>query len=150
VTLFSRRKPPSAMWKALAVGPFEVPIALYLGIVGVLALLSGGGLRPATIETALPWWLVMTWTSCIAAGGLLTALGRVIEHSRLESGGLVLLGYGCSFYSATLLVVSFPQATVSAAAFLAIAVGCTLRLAVLSHSRKASLIAEQIVENEDR
>lgn len=140
-----RHKPPSRLWRALAVGPFEVPLALYLGVVGVLALISGSGLKPATIEEALPYWLVMIWTFCIGFGGLATAAGKIVEHGRLESVGLVLLGYGSTFYAVTLLLVALPVSAVSAAAFLAIAAGSGLRLRVLAQARQATTVADMIV-----
>lgn len=149
--IWRQNKPPSRLWRALAVGPFEVPLAIYLGVVGVVALVSGNGLKPATIEEALPYWLVMVWTFCIGFGGLSTATGKILEHSRLESVGLVLLGYGSTFYAATLLLVAFPVSTVSAAAFLAIAAGAGLRLRVLSQARRAAVVADMIVvDSEDR
>lgn len=144
-----REKGPSRLWLAMAEGPFEVTIATYLGFVGFVGLLSGDGIRPPSLAEAVPVWLVMAWTVGVAFGGLLAALGKITNKTRTESAGLVFLGYGTSFYAVALLFVAFPNSAYSAAAFLAIAVGCILRLRVLALARRAGRIAQGIVRDEE-
>ncbi|MCW2543123.1 MAG: hypothetical protein JWM40_675 [Frankiales bacterium] len=133
--------------RRLAEAPFETPIAIWFGCIGWIGLISGRGITPASLQDTLPIWLVQAWTVGIALGGTLTALGKLRQRDRLESSGLVLLGYGVTLYGATLAVAAGLNGATAAAAMFAIAAGCAIRLRVLTLSHRARSVAGVIAHH---
>lgn len=136
---------PSRIWQTCAESPFEIPVALYLGIIGFIGLASGNGITPKTIDAALPIWLVLAWTVGLAVGGVATVIGKIMQRGRIESSGLILLAYGASLYALVLgFAADWPTAATAVAAMMAIAIGCLIRLRVLALSRRALTVADSI------
>lgn len=133
--------------RRLAEAPFETPIAIWFGFIGWIGVLSGRGITPASLEDALPIWLVQAWTIGLALGGTLTAAGKLRQRDRVESSGLVLLGYGATLYGATLIVAAGLNGVTAAAAMFAIAAGCAIRLRVLALSHRARSVAGTIAHH---
>lgn len=130
--------------RRLAEAPFETPIAIWFGVIGWIGIVSGRGITPTTLEDALPLWLVQAWTVGLALGGTLTAIGKLRQRDRLESAGLALLGYGATLYGGVLAVAAGLGGVTAAAAMLAIAAGCAIRLRVLTLSHRARTVASNI------
>lgn len=136
--------------RRLAEAPFETPIAIWFGVIGWIGIATGQGITPATLEDALPIWLVQAWTVGIALGGTLTAFGKLRQRDRIESSGLVLLGYGVTLYGGVLVKVAGEAGITAAAAMFAIAAGCAIRLRVLALSHRARAVACTIRNDGDR
>jgi len=133
------------MQRRFAETPFEIPIAIYFGAFGIASLISGNGITPHTVDMALPWGLILAWTIGLAVGGVLCVIGRFAQHHRTEMAGLILLGYGASLYAAALLVVGPAASTANAAAaMVAIATGCGIRLRILHKSQRTREIAHEL------
>ncbi len=130
--------------RRLAEAPFETPIALWFGIIGWVGIVTGQGITPATLEDALPIWLVQAWTIGLALGGMLTVIGKLRQRDRLESSGLALLGYGTTLYAGVLVAAAGLAGLTAAAAMFAITFGCLIRLRVLTLSHRARGVAGTI------
>lgn len=113
----------------------HLPVAMWLAVTGLAALLSGG-LVPASISLALPGWLVMMWTASIAFGGVLATVGCLASHTRTESIGLGMLVYGILLYGVILSVVAWPASFAVAMVCVALASMCGIRMRVLALSRR--------------
>lgn len=129
----------------VAEAPFEVPIAVWFGLIGWFGLLSGQGIVPPSLVDQLPMPLVQVWTFSMALGGSGAAYGKIRGHDRIESVSLAFLGWGTSLYAGALVVsVGLPGLT-AAAAMLAISMSAALRLRHLHRQYKARKLAADIL-----
>lgn len=131
-------------WNALVQSP-HLPIALYLGLLGFVAIL-GGGFVPDSLELTLPTWLVQTWTFGIAFGGVAGSVGLLAEHNRLEALGMVMMTYGASLYGVVVVVVAWPIGLATFTTCFAVASMCLIRLHILALARKAHRRAIELEE----
>lgn len=146
----NRRRQPGRLWRTLAEAPY-LPIVAYLGLVGIVGIVTGAGVAPHPLRALLPTWLVMAWTVGIAAGGTLATLGAFLRNgTRAESAGLGLLAYGAALYGAVVASVAWPHALTVIAVSVAVLSMCLIRLRVLSLARRAQRRAGQITRRRGR
>ncbi|MGH3500554.1 MAG: hypothetical protein ACRDQA_06615, partial [Nocardioidaceae bacterium] len=93
--------------QALLETPY-LPVAAYLGAVGIAALVAGHAILPDTLAEVLPAWLATVWTVAVAAGGILPVVGRVVSATRIESAGLAMLAFGAGLYGVCIAVAAWP------------------------------------------
>lgn len=115
---------------------FEIPLALAVLALGFLVLASGGVNAPGSVERSTPMWLALTWSLGLLLGGLGTIVGKVINKERIEQSGLAFMAYGNAFYSLVLFTQgNMPSAITPATIMAAIAIGCLIRVRVITKSR---------------
>lgn len=114
-----------------------LPIVVYLAVVGLLAMASGGGAAPETVQHSTPPWLTHAWTLSLAGGGCLAVAGCLTGRTRGESAGLALLIFGLGLYGLADAVKRWPLGLETATALLALMACCAIRLRVLHLARKA-------------
>ena len=84
------------------------PITLYLGLISLIALVSGG-LAPEPLLDALPGWLVIMWTLSLMCGGFLSFGGLMSGQNRVETAGCIFLIYGATLYGVVLAFEEWPH-----------------------------------------
>jgi hypothetical protein len=139
----SHRGEPNPIWLNTQTAPFQVPVTLYLMLLGIQVLIRGVG--PRSISDTFPTWLVVNWAAFMALGCLISLIGRYTQRFRLEYAGLGFLLYSCALYAVSVLVVAGWQGAFASGAYLAIGTGCGIRMYVISRSHKAQKVAGQMI-----
>jgi hypothetical protein len=128
--------------------PFQVPICLYIFLLGTWNLLTGVAV-PASVDRAYPLWLIIAWSAASALGCGLSLVGRYIQAFRMESSGLAFLLSACGLYVGAVVWMTGLQGFWAAGGFLAIGTGCIIRMLVIRKHHKAQKVAGQIIANGD-
>lgn len=119
-----------------------LPIIAYLGVIGALALLSGG-VAPDSVEDGTPGWLGYGWSGSMALGGIAAVAGGIKGRTRLESAGLSLVGVSLALFVWAGLITG-DAAGEDALAVGALLAACALRMRQLRRERQAVKIAEAL------
>lgn len=135
------------LWRSLMAAP-HLPIVAYLAVIGWRAI-AAGGIAPASMEHALPVWLVLLWTVAIAAGGTLATLGGLGSWTRTESSGLALLLVGAAIYGVVLAATQWPHSLTIILVSAAIVAMCAIRMRVLTLARRAREVAAEHTDEPD-
>ena len=120
----------------------HLPITLYMGVAGILALID-----PGLVDRAVAPWLAYTWAASLIVGMVLVVAGVAAEHTRLESVGHCLHVFGL------LLLAAVSIATIGGGdvvALLALIGVPLLRMRVLRRARAARREAGRIVQEGGR
>jgi len=121
-----------------------MPIVIYLGVVGWLAVASGG-VAPDVVEHTVPAWLAYAWSGSLAAGGTLATVAGMTGRTRGESAGLALLLFGLGLYGWSAALERWPVGLGTVSALLALMACCYLRMRVLRLARRAVRVARREV-----
>lgn len=127
-----------------------VPVATYLAMTAVIGLLTGTGIAPDTLRAALPHWMVIVWTVCVALGGLACTAGAALRKPSLESAGLAVLAWGSFMYGSVVAVVGYPYSFAAAAIGVALIFMCAIRLRELHEIRcrdRSHSLAEKVQDD---
>lgn len=148
MTSKKRRGKPNPIWVATAPAPFEVSLAVFFALYGVLSLIFGGAILPGSLEI---WsWLIQTnWQASVGLGGVLTAVGRWKEADKVEQSGLVALGWGCFSYAVVLSFMGGAGAIVAIGLLVAFTAGAGIRWWVLHKGQVAQKVATIIQSHID-
>lgn len=127
-----------------------MPVVLYLGLFGVIGLVTGAGIVPDTLTVILPYWMVLVWTVCIAVGGIAGTFGAFGWRTRVESCGLLFLIWGATMYGAVVSVAGYPYGFAAAAIAIAVDAMCILRIHDLSkirHEEHSHDLAKRVTDH---
>ena len=135
---------PKSTWReklarAWSIAPFQVPLTAYLIWIGVVFTLSAPKFSK---ELDLEIWTIYNFAAALIAGGFTTLYGRLRENERIESFGLALILLAISI-AVILSIIIKDFLGLGDEAY--IALGCTMRLWVLTRSRKAERVAIDLV-----
>lgn len=142
----ARRGKPSRFWTMSETAPFQVPICLYLCLLGTWNLLTGIA-TPGSVDRTYPLWLIIAWSASTALGCGLSLVGRYIEAFRMESSGLAFLLSSSGFLVGAMIYFAGWQGAFSSGGFLAIGTGCIIRMLVIRKHHKAQRYAGQVIAN---
>lgn len=143
------RHPPgeaSKLWVMSETAPFQVPITVYFLLVGIANLLSGAHITPNSVTDTYPSWLVISWAASTVLGSSLSLVGRYKQAFRMESSGLAFLLVACGIYIGAVLWVNGLTAVFAALAYVAIGLGCGIRMRVIARHHKAQKVAGVIIQ----
>jgi hypothetical protein len=116
----------------------HLPIALYLGVIGLMFALS-----PSTAMTdPLPLWEAWAWMASFVGGAGLIVYGTASERSRVESVGHAFHLFGLGLFVA-LLAIQGAEQGVALAALSAVSL---MRMRTLKRSRRAKREARRIIK----
>lgn len=140
----SHRGTPNPIWLNTQTAPFQVPITLYLMLLGIQVMI-GGIASPDSLTDSYPLWVVINWAVSLAVGCAMSLYGRYVEKFRLESAGLAFVLYSCMVYAVTVVVINGWTAIFASGAYFAIATGCIIRMIVIAKSHKAQKLAGRMI-----
>ena len=125
-----------------------LPIVMYLGVIGVLGVLSGGS-APDTVTHGTPVWLTHMWAWSLALGGVLATVACLTGRTRGESAGLAMLVFGLGLYGLAEVAAGGPVEGLETATALVALIGCcAIRMRVLHLARRAQRKAQRILRRE--
>lgn len=139
---------PNRIWAATIPAPFEVAVAVFFAIFGILSLALGGALVPGSLDI-LRWLVLINWQAASGLGGVLTALGRWNQADRVEQSGLALMLYAFVLYGIVLGITAGFTATAAVGLLASFAVGAGIRMWVLHQGLKAKKIAGTVQYDRD-
>lgn len=120
----------------------HLPIAAYLGIIGLmLALTPDNG-----VTDTLPAWLAWAWMGAFVGGAAVIFYGTATERSRAESVGHAFHLFSLGLFVAVLSVQGADQGV----ALSALAAVSLMRMRTLKKSRRAKQEATRLLHEEDR
>jgi hypothetical protein len=116
----------------------HLPIALYLGVIGLMFVIS-----PSTaLINPLPVWEAWAWMASLVGGTGLIVYGTASERSRVESVGHAFHLFGLGMFVA-LLAIQGAEQYVALGALSAVSL---MRMRTLKRSRRAKREARRIIK----
>lgn len=115
----------------------ELALAAVMALLGLALLVQE--VRPGSVVSQVPQWMVTVWSVMLLAGGVTTVWGVFRSRLRIEWTGQVLIGWGCAFYS--LAVSQYAGATEGG-----VVVAVFAMLSIVSHWRAFKLIMSPYVQ----
>lgn len=130
--------PPWHRWLNAATRAPWLPVAAYLGYVGVRALSED-----SPVARFLPAWLDAGWVAALIVGTVLVVAGTVTGRTRAESAGHALHLAGILLYAASYVTVLNVGAV---AAILTLGGVAAIRMHVLTQARAARTEAGELLQ----
>jgi hypothetical protein len=137
---------PSKIWLAFAVSPFEMFIAVFFALYGLISFVISDLVTPPTVQGTVSFGLIIVWHIALALGGICAALGRMLEKERLELSGLAMIGFACGLYAGVLGVSAGWGSSAAVGLLISILGACIARMKVIRRSIQAQELAVHIVE----
>lgn len=129
------------LWGERLLAGVHLPIAFYLGMIGVLFAFAPN----ADVLAVLPTFLAWAWMASFVGGAAVIFFGTATERSRLESVGHAFHLFGLSLFVALLSVQGADQGV----ALLALAAVSLMRMRTLKKSRRAKQEATRLLREEE-
>jgi hypothetical protein len=118
----------------------HLPITLYMGVAGVIALVD-----PGLVDRAVAPWLAYTWAASLIVGMVLVVAGVAAERTRLESVGHCLHVLGLLLLAAVSITEIGGGDVIALAALIGVPV---LRMRLLRRARAARVEAGRIIRHD--
>jgi hypothetical protein len=144
---------PNRIWVALMTSPFQLVPCFFFALYGLLSLVFGGSILPASFGIVATIATV-NWLVSVGLGGVLTVIGRINGWDRIEQAGMALMAYGFGLFAGVLVVtmiLSHSLGPIAACGLLtSLTIACGIRLYVLHMGVKARKLAGQVQHDREQ